>query len=353
MTGFELFGPGPSAGVGLPRFPEKTGETRNARLGAWTSAAAGILLLAASPIQAADYPTKPIRLLVGFAPGGGTDTTARIMAEKMSKLLGQQIIVDNRPGAGGNIAAAITARANPDGYTILLATMAGLAINPSLYDNLPFDTQKDFAPVMRAVDSTNVLVVHASVPTNSVKDLIALAKSKPGILNQSSSGVGSVGHLAGELFNTMAGIKIVHVAYKGGGPAALALLSGEVDLMFASGPSIMSHIRGGRVKALAVTNSERSLLMPGLPTIAEAGGLPGFEVNQWYGFVVAAKTPRPIINRLNKDITAVLNMPDVKETLFMEGLTAAPSTPEQFGGLIKSEGSKWAKVVKQVGAKAN
>ncbi len=325
----------------------------NTRSGTWISAVAGILLFAALPMQAADYPTKLIRLLVGFAPGGGTDTAARIMAGKMSKLLGQQIIIDNRPGAGGNIAAEITARANPDGYTILLATLAGLAINPSLYGNLPFDTQKDLAPVMRAVDSTNVLVVHASVPTNSVKGLIALAKSKPGNLNQSSSGVGSVGHLAGELFNTMAGIKIVHIAYKGGGPAAIALLSGEVDLMFASGPSIVSHIGSGRVKALAVTNSERSPLMPELPTIAEAAGIPGFEVNQWYGFVVAAKTPRPVINRLNKDITAVLNMPDIKEALFMEGLAAAPNTPEQFGALIKSEGSKWAKVVKQVGAKAN
>lgn len=324
----------------------------NTRSAAWIGAWWGMLFLAVAPLQAADYPARPIRVVVGFQPGGGVDTLARIMAEKLSKLLGQQIIVDNRPGAGGNIASEFTVRAAPDGYTVMLATMAGLAINPSLYGNLRFDTQSDLAPITRAVNSTNVLVVHPSVPANSVKQLIALAKSRPSALNQSSSGVGSAGHLAGELFNASAGVKVVHIAYKGGGPAAIALLSGEVDLMFASAASVVSQIKNRRIKALAVTNSERWDLMPELPTIAEVA-IPGFEVNQWYGFVAPAKTPRLIIDRLNKDITAVLNMPDIKQTLLREGQSSAPSTPEQFGTYIKFEAEKWGKVVKQIGVKAN
>lgn len=313
-----------------------------------------LLLLAAAaatlPSHAAQWPERPIRMLVGFAPGGGTDATARAIAPKLSASLGQQIIVDNRPGATGNIATDIVAKSSPDGYTILMGTIAALAINPSLYDKLPFDPIKDLAPVTRAVDSTNVLVVHPSVPAKSVKDLVALAKSKP--LNAGSSGVGGAGHLALELFNLQTGTKITHVPYKGGGPAMIDLLGGNINLIFATAASAVGHIKSGKIRALAVTTAKRAPLVPDLPTIAETG-LKGFEANNWYGIVVPAKTPRAIINRLNKDVAAALTSPDVKDLLFKQGLDAAPDTPEEFGAYIKSELAKWAKVIKAAGLKAN
>ncbi|HXF66139.1 MAG TPA: tripartite tricarboxylate transporter substrate binding protein [Burkholderiales bacterium] len=314
--------------------------------------AAILLAIAALPpaALAAEYPNRPIRLVVGFAPGGGTDTTARAMTPKLTELLGQQVIVDNRPGAAGNIAADIVAKANPDGYTVLMGTIAALAINPSLYEKLPFDPIKDFAPVTRAVDSTNILVVHPSVPVKTVKELIALAKSKP--LNGGSSGVGGAGHLALELFNLQAGTKITHVPYKGGGPAMVDLLAGNINLIFATAASSVAHIKAGKIRALAVTTAKRSALVPELPTVAEAG-LPGFEANNWYGVLVPAKTPRAVIQRLNKDFTTVLNSQEVKQFLFNQGLDAAPGTPEEFGAYIKSEIAKWAKVIKAAGVKAN
>jgi tripartite-type tricarboxylate transporter receptor subunit TctC len=294
------------------------------------------------------YPNRPIRMLVGFAPGGGTDTTARALTPKLAERLGQQIIVDNRPGAAGNIATEITTKAPPDGYTILMGTIAALSINPTLYGNLPFDPLKELAPVTRAVDSTNILVVHPTIPAKSVKELIALSKTKQ--LNAGSSGVGGAGHLALELFNVLAGTKITHIPYKGGGPAMVDLLGGQINLIFATAASAVPHIKSGKINAIAVTTSNRSKLVPELPTVAEAG-LKGFEANNWYGVVVPAKTPRPIIDRLNKEFTAVLNMPDIREILFKQGLDAAPSTPEAFGAYIKSETVKWAKVIKASGAK--
>jgi tripartite-type tricarboxylate transporter receptor subunit TctC len=305
-------------------------------------------VLPGTAARAADWPTKPIRLLVGFAPGGGTDTTARAISQKLTASLGQQVIVDNRPGVSGNIAAEITANAPPDGYTVLLSTIGALAINPSLLKKMPFDPIKDLAPVTRAADSTNFLVVHPSVPAKSVKDLIALAKAKP--LNCGSSGVGGAGHLALELFNLQAGTKIVHVPYKGGGPAIIDLLAGNINLIFATGASSINHVKAGKIRALGVTTAKRSALAPELPTIAEAG-LPGFEANNWNGVVVPAKTPRVIINRLNKEFTAALSLPDIKEFLFNQGLDAAPGTPEEFAAYIKSETAKWAKVIKAAGIK--
>jgi tripartite-type tricarboxylate transporter receptor subunit TctC len=297
-------------------------------------------------LSAAEYPNKPIRMLVGFAPGGGTDTTARAMGGKLAQRLGQQVIIDNRPGAAGNIATEITARANPDGYTILMGTIAALAINPSLYKKLQFDPLKDVLPVTRAVDSTNILVLHPSVPAKNVKELIALAKSKP--LNGGSSGVGGAGHLALELFNLQAGTKIVHVPYKGGGPAMVDLLSGNINLIIATAASAVPHIKSGKIKAIAVSTAKRSGLVPDLPTISEAG-LKGFEANNWYGILVPAGTPRPIIDRLNKEVVAVLNLPDVKEFLFKQGLDTAPSTPDEFGAYIRSEKAQWEKVIKAAG----
>jgi tripartite-type tricarboxylate transporter receptor subunit TctC len=295
------------------------------------------------------YPTRPIRMIVGFAPGGGTDLTARPVAAKMSELLGQQVIVENRPGAAGNIATEQVARAAPDGYTILMGTIAALAINPSLYGNLKFDPEADFAPVIQVVDATNVLALHPSVPANSVQELIALAKQKS--LSAGSSGIGATGHLAIELFNVMAGVKLVHVPYKGGGPAMTDLVGGQVQLVFATAASAVPQIRAGRIKGIAVTTARRSALLPELPTISEAG-LPGFDANNWYGIVVPARTPRAIIDQLNAEVTKVLAMPDVKATLFNQGLDAAPGTPEQFGAYIKSERIKWARVIKASGAKA-
>jgi tripartite-type tricarboxylate transporter receptor subunit TctC len=282
-------------------------------------------------------------MLVGFAPGGGTDTTARALAGKMSERLGEQVIIDNRPGAAGNIATDIAARATPDGYTILMGTIAALAINPALYAKLPFDPLRDVLPITRAVDSTNILVVHPSVQVSSVKDLIALAKSKP--LNGGSSGVGGAGHLALELFNLQAGTNITHVPYKGGGPAMVDLIAGNINLIFATAASAVSHIKSGRIKPLAVTTGKRSGLVPDLPTVAEAG-LKDFEANNWYGILAPAKTPQPIIDRLNKEIVAVLNSPDIKAFLFKQGLDVAPSTPEAFAAYIRSEKNKWEKVVK-------
>jgi tripartite-type tricarboxylate transporter receptor subunit TctC len=324
--------------------------TRRTSRAAWPALLGGALLLNASvtPAVAADYPTKPIRLVIGFAPGGGTDTTARALSHKLTAAFGQQVIVDNRPGHSGTIAAEIVTKSSPDGYTVLLGTIA-LAINPSL-DKMPFDTLKDLAPVTRAADSTNILVVHPSVAAKSVKELIALAKAKP--LNGGSSGVGGTGHLAIELFNLQAGTKITHVAYKGGGPAMVDLLGGNIHLIFATAASSIGHIKAGKIRALAVTTAKRSALVPDLPTIAEAG-LPGFEANNWNGFLVPAKTPRPIIDRLNKEIAGALSQPDIKEFLFKQGLDAAPGTPEAFGAYMKSEMTKWAKVIKEAGVKTH
>jgi len=303
--------------------------------------------IAAASAGAAEYPTKPVRLVIGFAPGGGTDTTARALSTKLTTAFGQQVIVDNRPGHSGTIAADIVTQATPDGHTVLLGTIA-LVINPILTKTMPFDTFKDLLPVTQAVDSTNILIVHPSVAAKSVKELIALAKAKP--LNGGSSGIGGTGHLAVELFNLQTGTKITHVPYKGGGPAMLDLLAGNIQLIFATAASSIGHIKAGKARALAVTTAKRSSLVPELPTVAEAG-VPGFEANNWNGFFVPAKTPRPIINRLNKEFAAALSLPDIKEFMFKQGLDAAPGTPEQFAKYMKSEYAKWTKVIQAAGLK--
>lgn len=297
------------------------------------------------------YPDKPIRMLVGFAAGGGTDTTARAIGIPLAEALGQQIIVDNRPGAAGNIAADITAHSVPDGYTILMGSIAALAINPSLYQKLPFDPLKDFEPISLVVSSMNVLVVHPSVAAKNVKELIALAKAQPGKLSYGSSGVGGAGHLAGVLFDQLAGTQMIHVPYKGGAPAMIALVSGEVNMVFATAETAVPQVKAGKIRALGVTTAKRSALLPDLPTIAE-GGLAGYEANNWYGLVAPAKTPAPIVERLNREVVKVLNMPNIKDQLFRSGLDASPSTQKEFAAYIKSEMAKWAKVVKASGAKA-
>jgi tripartite-type tricarboxylate transporter receptor subunit TctC len=302
--------------------------------------------------EAARFPERPVRLLVGFAPGGGTDTTARAIANKLSQALGQQVIVDNRPGAAGNIAAHIVSKANPDGHTLLMGTIAALAINPTLYGNLPFDPIRDFAPITQAVNSTNVLVVHPSVKASSVQDLIGLAKASPGKILYGSSGVGGAGHLAGELFCSLAGVKMTHVPYKGGGPVMVDLLAGQVHSVFATAATAIPHIKSGRIRPLGVTTIKRAGMIPDIPTISEQG-LKGFDANNWYGLLAPAKTPRAIVNKLNAEVVKVLNMPDIEQYLFSQGLDPAPTTPEQFGAYVKSEMAKWATVVRAAGASAN
>jgi len=321
------------------------------RFSAVKSSAIALSFAMTAAANAAAYPDKPIRMLVGFAAGGGTDTTARTIGGPLSEALGQQIIVDNRPGAAGNIAADITAHSVPDGYTILMGTIAALAINPSLYQKLPFDPIKDFEPISLAVSSMNVLVVHPSVAAKNVKELIALAKAQAGKLTYGSSGVGGAGHLAGVLFDQLAGTKMIHVPYKGGAPAIIALVSGEVNMVFATAETAVPQVKAGKIRALGVTTAKRSALLPDLPTIAE-GGLPGYEANNWYGLLAPAKTPAAIVERLNREVVKVLNMPNVKEQLFRSGLDASPSTQKEFAAYIKSEMAKWAKVVKASGAKA-
>ena len=309
----------------------------------------GTALPLSGAFAADTYPNKPVRMIVGFAPGGGTDSTARPIAAKMGEMMGQQVIVDNRPGAAGNIATELVIGANPDGYTILMGTIAALAINPSLYTKLAFDPEKDLAPVIQAVDSTNILSLHPSMQATSVKELIALAKAKS--LSSGSSGVGGTGHLAGELFNVMAGTKLVHVPYKGGGPAMIALVAGEVQIVFATAASAIPQIKANRIRGIAVTTAKRSALLPDMPSISEAG-LPGFDANNWYGIVVPVKTPRAIVNRINADVNKILAMPEIKTLLFNQGLDVAGGTPEKFAAYMKSERTKWAKVIKESGAKA-
>ena len=292
------------------------------------------------------FPSKPIRMLVGFAPGGGTDTAARTIGVKLSERLGQTVVIDNRPGAAGNIATELTIGAVPDGHTLLLGSIASFSINPSLYKKLPFDPLKDLAPLTRVADSTNILVTHPTVAAKSVKELMALAKTRT--LNAGSSGIGGTGHLAIELFNLQTGVKMTHVPYKGGGPAIIDLLAGNIHLIFATAASAVQHVKAGKINALGVTTLKRWSFMPDIPTIAEAG-IAGFETNNWYGYMVPLKTPQPIVARLNKEIATILLLPDVKDFLFRQGMDVAPGTPEDFAKYIKSETVKWEKVLKAAG----
>ena len=305
---------------------------------------ASCLLIAAlvAPAAAADYPARPIRMISGFAAGGGLDATARPLNQKLAESLGQQVVIDNRPGGGGNIAAEIAARAEPDGYTLLLIAPA-FVINFGLHPQLPFALERDFTAVTQLVDSMNIVSLHPSVPAASVAELVQLAKAKS--LSFGSSGVGTVGHLAGELFNLMAGTRLVHVPYKGGGPVMVDLLGGQIQLVFASAGSILPQIKAGRIRGLAVTALRRSPAAPELPTLAESG-LAGYEARNWYGLIAPAKTPRAVIDRLNAEIARALALPDVQKTLAGQGLDAAPTTAAAFNAYLRSERDKWAKVIK-------
>jgi tripartite-type tricarboxylate transporter receptor subunit TctC len=302
-----------------------------------------LLAAACAYAQAEPFPSKPVRILVGSAPGGGLDTTARAISDRLSAALGQPVVIDNRPGAAGTVAGQILTKAAPDGYTINLGAIGNFAVNYSLYKNIGYHPLKDIAPITMMVDATNIVVVHPGVAANTFKELLALAAKQPG-MTYGSSGSGNAGHLAGELLSRMAKVQLTHVPYKGGGPAMLDLIGGRINMIFASPSSAIPQWKAGKIRALAVTTRKRSQIAPELPTIAESG-VPGYEVNNWYAMGAPAKTPRPVIARLNKELVAILNVPEVRQLLLQQGLEAAPSTPEELGRYMKSEFEKWGKLI--------
>lgn len=301
---------------------------------------------AAPAALAADaWPARPIRMIVAYPPGGGTDQVGRVMAEQLAQQLGQNVIIDNRGGATGNIGTELAARALHDGYTLLMGNVAPNAVNVSLFRKLAFDPVKDFSPVSLVAVTPNILVAHPSMPVKTAQDLVVLAKAKPGALNFPSAGVGSSSHLAGEMLKSMARIDMVHVPYKGGGPALIATISGQVQIMFATMPAAMPHVKSGKVRPVAVTTAKRSQAMPELPTIAESG-VKGYEAATWYGLLAPARTPKPVIDRLHGETVKILAGP-VRQRLEAQGFEPDGGTPAAFAAYIKSEITKWAKVIRE------
>lgn len=308
------------------------------------------MLIMASAAPAQTYPIRPIRWVVTYPPGGPTDVVARAIGAKLTEAWGQQIVIDNRAGAGGVIGTDIAAKAVPDGYTLLFGTSAGLTINPALNSKLPYDAVKDFAPVSLLVLNPQILVVHPAVPVNSVKELVALAKARPGQLNYASVGLGSPNHMGMELLKALTGIDIVHVPYKGTGPAITDLLGGQVQVMFNSMPSVIPLVASGKLKGLAVGSVQRSPAVPDIPTVAEAG-VPGFENVTWYGMFAPAKTPHDIIVKLNKQVVQILASPEMAQRLASQGAEPRSSTPEELTKFMRVESERWKKVIKTAGIK--
>jgi tripartite-type tricarboxylate transporter receptor subunit TctC len=305
----------------------------------------------ALPAHSQEYPAKPVRIIIGFPPGGATDLVARLMAPKYTGIFKQQFIVDNRPGANGVIGSDLAAKAAPDGYVIHLATIGSLVLSPAT-SKVPYDPLVDFAPISQAVALQNIFIVHPNLPPRTLNELIALARARPGALNYASSGNASPGHLAGELFKSMAKVRMVHVPYKGGGPAMVDLVAGHVEIFVAVISTAVPQVKAGKARALAVTGPQRAAALPDVPTVAESA-LKGYEATNWYGMVAPAATPRPIVERLHKATVTVLGMGDVKQALLDQGIEAAPSTPEQFAAYIKSETGKWVSVIKAAGLKSD
>ena len=313
----------------------------------------GLLLFTTGPITAAqqNYPSKPIRLIVPFAPGGGNDFLARLVGQKLGERLGQPFVVDNRAGASGIVATDTVAKAVPDGYTLLLGFVGPLALNPHL-EKVPYNPVRDFAAAGLLASSYHILVVHPAVPARSVKELIAVAKARPGEINYASSGNGATLHLVGELFKSVAGINITHIPYKGAGPAAIAVISGEAQMMFSSTTAVLPHIRTNRLAALAVTSPNRSPLAPEVPTLVESG-LRGVEVGSWYALVAPAATPREIIRRLNAELVRLAAIPDYRQQLEKQAFEPLTSLPEQFPAFVQAELDKWGKVIRTAGIKSD
>ena len=322
------------------------------------AAAAALTLLTPQASHAQDaWPSKPVRIVVPFAPGGTTDLLARAMAPELGKAFGQSFIVENKPGAGGNVGAELVAKSAPDGYTLLMGTVGTHGINKALYGKLPFDPQKDFAPVTLVAGVPNVMVMNTdrakALNIQSVADFVAYAKANPGKLNMASSGNGTSIHLAGELFKSRTGVFMAHIPYRGSGPALMDLVGGNMDVMFDNLPSAMPHIKAGKLKAFAVTSAQRSSALPELPTIEEAGKLPGFEASSWFGLLAPAGTPATIVNRIQQETAKALATPAIKEKLQSQGAIPSGNTPQEFAKLIDAELAKWAAVVKASGAKVD
>ena len=313
--------------------------------------AAAILALPGATLHAQNYPVKPIRMVVPFPAGGFSDVFGRILAARMNESWGQPVVVENRPGAGGNIGADIVAKSPPDGYTLVMGTIGTHAINATLFSKLPYDPVRDFAAVAFVVEAEGLLVVHPSIPAKTVKELVALARSRPGELTVSSAGSGTTSHLAGELFKTMTRTDMVHVPYKGNAPAITGLMSGETSMLFATLPTVLPQVQAGRLRGIAVLGAKRSVAVPEFPTLSEAG-LKGFEVNNWTGTFAAAGTPPAVVGKLNTEINRIMQIPDVQSRLPREGLRPVAMSPEEFAAFVRSEKDKWAPLVKASGAKA-
>jgi tripartite-type tricarboxylate transporter receptor subunit TctC len=316
------------------------------------AAACMTAIMVAAPAQAQNYPTKPVHIIVPFPAGGSNDIIARLLAQKLSSSLGQQVLVENRGGAGGNIGAESVATSAPDGYTLLLTAPGPLTANAALYENLRFNPVKDFAPVTLIASVPIVLMVHAAVPAKNVQELIALARAKPGTINFGSSGNGSTNHLAGELFKSVTDTKIVHVPYRGAAPAMNDLLAGHIPMMFDNMPAVLPQIAGGRIRAIAVAGAQRAKALPDLPTVAEAG-VAGFEASAWFGLVAPAGTPAPVLDRLIREIGQILKSPDVIQRFTELGAEPGTLGGAEFGAFLRDETSKWTKVIQTSGAKVN
>jgi len=324
-------------------------EQRMRKVLAWTC----IPWLAAIGVEASaqtQYPTKPIRLIVAFPPGGSTDIIARVIGQKLGERLGQQIVIDNRGGAGGTLGTEIAAHANPDGYTLTMGTTSTHVVAASVYAKLRYDPAKNFAPITLVASTPYLLVVHPAVQARTLQEFVAVARSQPGKLNYASAGAGTTTHLAMEMLKTAAGLDLVHVPYNGNGPANTATLGGQVQALFGSMPAVLPHAKAGRVRALAVGSAKRSPSYPEVPTVAESG-YPGYEASLWLGFMAPAGTPQPVIGRLHKELVAVVGTPEMKETLLRNGAEPVTNTPDEFGALIKAEIVKYAKVVKAAGVR--
>ena len=312
----------------------------------------GLCLAAAASTNAQVYPSRTVSMVIGFAPGGGTDTAARIIARYLAEEMGQAVVVDNKPGAGGNIATDYVAKSPPDGYTILLGSVGSLTVAPHIVARLPYDPRRDLAPITMAVVFPNVLVVHPSLNVKTLAEFVRLAKDKPGTVTYGSSGIGGAGHLAGALFGSMAKIDIVHVPYKGGGPAVKDLLGGQISAAFATPASAGAFVKAGRLMAIAVTGAQRTPYLPEVPTVAESG-YPGYEATNWYAYMAPGKTPRDILERLHRDLVKVLGAKDVREQLSGHGLEPMPGTSEALAAYIEREYATWGRVVKEAKITAN
>ena len=318
----------------------------------WARFSAALIVMALAPAAASqDYPAKPVRFVVGFTAGGATDVAARIVAQRLTESLGRTFVVDNRPGASGMIGAELVAKSPPDGYTLLVAPQTSQAVAPSLYPKIPYDPVRDFAPITVIASSPLLLAVHPSVPVKTMKELIALAKAQPGQLTFGSGGAGTAPHMTGELVNLLMGVKMVHVPYKGEAPGVRDLLAGQITLMFSTLPPLLPHVQAGKLRGIAVTSLKRPSTVPDIPTVAESG-YSGFDVAAWFGLFAPAGTPREIVNKLHAEVVRVISQPDVREKIAVQGLFVVANTPDEFAAFLKAEIARWAKVVKESGAKS-